>query len=98
MKDELTGFADRLKRLRRGAGLTQAQLAQQLGIKASTISAYETGARYPSFPILVEISRIFYTSTDFLLGVKNDTVVDFSNVPEHLQKAIIGMIKSLPPS
>ena len=44
MKDELTGFADRLKRLRKGAGLTQVQLAQQLGIKASTISAYETGA------------------------------------------------------
>lgn len=37
----------RLKRARREAGLTQAEVARITGIKQSVISAYESGARMP---------------------------------------------------
>lgn len=40
-------FDTRLKELRTGAGLTQAQLAKQLGVTQSTIGNWESGCRVP---------------------------------------------------
>lgn len=36
---------DELRRLRRKAGLTQAALAQRLGVTATTVARWEQGAR-----------------------------------------------------
>lgn len=41
-----------LREARRRAGLTQAQLASRAGITQSVISAYESGRRQPSLPVL----------------------------------------------
>jgi transcriptional regulator with XRE-family HTH domain len=41
-------FADRLKELRRQAGLSQAQLAQKSGLSVDAIRDYEYGRREPS--------------------------------------------------
>lgn len=40
-------FDTRLKELRTGAGLTQAQLAKQLGVTQSTIGNWESGCLVP---------------------------------------------------
>ena len=44
--------ADVLRRSRRTAGLTQAQLAELAGTSQSAIAAYESGARQPTLPVL----------------------------------------------
>ena len=41
-----------LREARRRAGLTQAQLASRAGVTQSVISAYESGRRQPSLPVL----------------------------------------------
>jgi predicted nucleotidyltransferase/DNA-binding XRE family transcriptional regulator len=41
-----------LREARRQAGLTQAELATRAGITQSVISAYESGRRQPSLPVL----------------------------------------------
>lgn len=40
-------LGQRIKRLRTAAGLTQAQLAQQVGVESVTVSRWETGASRP---------------------------------------------------
>lgn len=50
-----TSAARLLKEARERAGLTQAQLADQAGVAQPVISAYETGRREPSFPMLVKL-------------------------------------------
>ena len=45
----MVDFGNTLKTLRINNNLTQSQLAGQLGLTKSVISAYETGLRMPSY-------------------------------------------------
>lgn len=58
----------RLGELRKARGLSQQQLAEQLGLSTSAIGMYERGKREPSHETLREISAFFEVSTDYLLG------------------------------
>ena len=60
-------FGNTLKALRIQNNMTQAQLAQQLGLTKSVISAYETGLRMPSYDVLILIARKIKVTTDYLL-------------------------------
>lgn len=61
-------FAERLKALRKGLGITQAQFAEDFNIAQATIAMWETGRREPDFETVVQIAVYFHVSTDFLLG------------------------------
>lgn len=59
----------RIKEARVKAGLTQRELAEQLGVALTTLSGYETGRSDPKTEYLIPISRICNTTVDFLLGL-----------------------------
>lgn len=48
--------------LRESRGLTQAELADELGISPSAMSAYEQGARNPRDEVKVKIAEFFDVS------------------------------------
>ena len=50
------------------AGMTQAQLAQRLGVDQRTVSAWEKGVVRPSFETLALICDIFDENFDSLLS------------------------------
>lgn len=58
-------LGDRLKKLREGQ--TQAWLAKQLGIPATTLSNYENGKSELNFAIIDAITTIFKVNADWLL-------------------------------
>lgn len=58
----------RIREAREKVGMTQNELAAQLGINNVTLSGYETGKHDPKSETLVKIAKICNTSTDFLLG------------------------------
>lgn len=91
----MVDFGNRVKTLRLQNNMTQATLAQKLGLTKSVISAYETGLRMPSYDVLIAISRIFKVSTDFLLGVEKKNEVDLSGLTDEEVKAIKNLIKSM---
>ena len=53
--------------LRRGAGMTQAELARHIHVSASAIGMYEQGRRLPAAPILVALSQVFEVTIDYLV-------------------------------
>ena len=50
------------------AGMTQAQLAQRLGVDQRTVSAWEKGVARPSFETLALICDLFDENFDSLLS------------------------------
>lgn len=74
--------ADRIKHLREKNNMTQSALAKQLGITRSSVNAWEMGISVPSTQYIVELSRIFCVSTDYLLGVKKSSTIDVSGLSE----------------
>ncbi len=59
---------ERIRKLRKGSRITQAQLAQQLGISRRTYANYERGVHAMPAEILVRIADTFETSLDYLTG------------------------------
>lgn len=68
----MTDFGELLKTLRTGAGLTQKQLAEKLGISKNAVSYYEKSLRCPSSDVLIRIARVFHVSADYLLGLDGE--------------------------
>lgn len=91
----MVDFGNILKTLRLKENMTQAQLAQKLGVTKSVISAYETGLRLPSYDILIHIAKIYNVSTDYLLGLERKQEIDLSGLmPEEID-ALMNLIKAM---
>lgn len=73
-------FGELLAELRKDHRLTQKDLAKILFVTDGTISNYETGVHYPDVEKLIEISKYFNVTTDYLLGLcKNNLSPDTLN-------------------
>ena len=60
-------FGARLRMVRKLLGLTQAELAEKIGMSKQAITLYETGRREASYKSLVALSRALNVTTDWLL-------------------------------
>lgn len=76
-------FGDKLKYLRQQAGLTQKQLADQLGVTKSVVSFYERSERTPSPDVLRKLAAVFHVSTDFLLDIDRVKRIDISGLDDN---------------
>lgn len=61
-------FKDRLKELRKAKGLSQAVLAERLGMSKSTIGMYETGDIKPSVEAIEALAEFFNVNKGYLMG------------------------------
>jgi transcriptional regulator with XRE-family HTH domain len=62
-------LGERLRKLRRAKGLSQARLADAIGMTATTISRVEKGEQVPSAKVVVGLAEFFGVSSDYLLGL-----------------------------
>ena len=63
----MVDFSLRLKQLRLEKHLTQAQVAERIGVTPSMVSSYETDIRLPSFEVMLRIADLFGVTVDYLL-------------------------------
>ena len=65
-------FAERLKSLMKEHGLNQVQLAEKVGVKQNTISAWLLKKKEPCIRSLWLIADYFDETVDYLIGRTND--------------------------
>lgn len=68
------GVGGRLRTVRRSAGLTQKQLAEQLGVESITVSRWERGATMPSLARLRRIAELTETTVSDLVQAPHSHV------------------------
>ncbi len=69
--DFQNSFAKKLKKLRLENGISQKDLADELGISRSCLANYETGKRQPDNEMLVKIADRFQVLVDYLVDRTN---------------------------
>ena len=62
-------LSEKLRELRKKMGLTQNDVAVQIGVSRVGYTQYELGKREPDYEILKKIAKIFNVSLDYLLGM-----------------------------
>ena len=65
-------FGNKLKEIRTNSNVKQIELANYLGVRNTTISAWETGDNEPDLTTVVKIANFFHVTTDYLLDNVND--------------------------
>lgn len=88
-------FGSRLKELRTESGLTQKQLADQIGVTKSVISFYERQERVPSPTILCKLAAVFHVSTDYLLNIDKVKRLDISGLDDNDIQLVSMLVDSL---
>lgn len=95
----IKGMSDRLWKLRTDMKLSQKEVSELVGVSPSSIGGYEAGDRVPSLEVLISLSRVFHTTTDFiLLGTKKDKehiIIDTSKFDEEQVRLIKHLLSVL---
>jgi len=68
--DATITFGERLAQIRKAAGFTQLELANEVGVSRRMIAYYEGQSEHPPTSLLPDIAIALGVSTDELLGVK----------------------------
>ena len=71
-------LGEKILRLRKASGMSQEELAGQLTVSRQAISKWELGESMPDTENVVQLSKIFCVSTDYLL---HDEYKDDADIP-----------------
>ena len=104
-------FGRRLVELRKARGLTQVELAEEIGSSQRAISYYENEAAFPPSDVLAALSGALKVSADELLGIEPVKATGLASsaeerrlwrkfqqvmeLPERDQRAVIRLVNSL---
>ena len=85
-------IADRIRYLRDKTGLTQTDLSNKLGISRSAVNSWEMSLTSPSLINLVEMSKIFKVSLDYLVSASDKLLVDISELSTEEKEVVLKLI------
>ncbi|MGM0582969.1 MAG: helix-turn-helix domain-containing protein [Bacteroidota bacterium] len=85
-------FNEKIKTLRKGAEMSQQELAGRLHIHVTHLSKMENGHLTPSVDIVQRLMKVFAVSADQLLNDDENSVVDIQNHELNEQLALINQL------
>lgn len=89
-------LGEQLKQLRKERKMTQATLAEHLGVSIAAISAYENNSRLPSYDKLLQIAKVFCVSIDWLLDKRDKSIstIDVTGLTQTQINTIQDIVKT----
>ena len=91
----ILNIADRIRYLRDKSGLTQTDLANKLGISRSAVNSWEMSLTSPSLSNLVEMSKIFKVTMDYLVTASEKMLVDISDLSTEEKEVVLKLMSCL---
>lgn len=73
---------ERIKMLREQYNYSQADLAKKLGIARTSVLAWENETSVPSMKHIIEMSKLFRVTTDYLLEVEQKRTICLDDLSE----------------
>ena len=86
-------IGERIRFLRDKAGYTQTYLAKKLGVSRSAVNGWEMSVAIPSLANIIELSKIFNVSADYLLCLDDKFLVDISSLASDEQEVVLRIIE-----
>ena len=75
-------LCDIIRELRKSFNISQVRLANELGVTKQCVSNWENDNILSSLDMLLKIAKYFNVTTDYLLGVSNDNIIDVTGLSE----------------
>ena len=79
-----SNFGERLKQLRREKNLTQAQLAERVGVSKTSANLYESATRVPDIQVLARYAKELEVTSDYLLGLSDNRTQETAAIGDKL--------------
>lgn len=87
-------LADKITALRKKAGWSQEELAEQLGVTRQSVSKWEGAQSVPDMDKVVQMSRLFGVTTDFLLKDELSEEADYTR-ENKAKSPVIGAVSGI---
>ena len=87
-------LADKITALRKKAGWSQEELAEQLGVTRQSVSKWEGAQSVPDLDKVVQMSRLFGVTTDFLLKDELSEEEDYTR-ENKAKSPVIGAVSGI---
>ncbi len=71
----MNSLGQRIRAARESAGFTQENLAEAIGVSRTAVARWESDDIEPKLQNLTSIAELLHVSTDFLLGIQNNSNV-----------------------
>lgn len=98
-------FGENIKELRKERGMTQKELADEIGVSQGAVFFWEKEINEPTAGVLIKMAKFFGVSVDEILSVekipkselpKEKLILEyFSRLTEEQQETIIKLIKDI---
>lgn len=73
-------LSDKLIGLRKSAGMSQEELAEKLSVSRQAVSRWEMGTAMPDAVNILQLSKLFHVTTDYLLNEEYESDADLPQV------------------
>jgi len=80
-----------IKKLREQAGHTQLELAKLLGVSRTSVTAWENGTNSPTATYLIELSKLYGSSVDYMLGLDRSETVCLDTFSDEEKKLLLSL-------
>lgn len=83
----LTIIGSKITKLRKGLKLTQLELAEKIFVTPQAVSKWEKGKSIPSIEVLIELTKLFNISIDYLLDNTEISDHDYKSMFKNYSRA-----------